>query len=438
MDKEMRNLEMEILKKLEGAFVNIFDENEKRDIILKSARSINPKLSDSILDTIVEEINDLGPIKDFLGKDKIEDIMVNNTSNIFVYDSEKGEEKLDFNIGSIEDLEFFTAKLKLYSTNEVVKGNVMDVHMPNGSRANIVSSPLGYNITIRNFKNQALSILDLINYNEMNYQIAARLWVYVDGFRVRPANLILAGMPASGKTTLLNAMFSFLRPDTRVITIEETYELDTKTQENCVRLETSEQMPMDELVKNSLRMRPDLIVIGEVRGKEANDMITAMNIGKIVMSTMHAYSSRDVINRLVHSQMGVPKDMIPAIDAIVILSQVNEKNLKTRKIVQISEISGIETQVLLSDLYKYDYKLHKGAPILPSITYRDIISNLLGIPPSDVLAEEEVRANILYKMNQMQMRDIVSINNMVKEYYDNPENVLKKLDLQNMKPVITV
>ena len=335
-----------------------------------------------------------------------------------------------------EHLDRFVNKLKLYATNETAKGNILDVHLPMGNRANIVSSPVGYDVTIRNFRSKALSIIDLINAKELDYQIAARLWLYVDGFSVRPANMLISGMPASGKTTLLNAMFSFFRPESRIVTIEETYELNTETQDNCVRLETSEEMPLEALVKNALRMRPDMIIIGEVRGAEANDMITAMNIGKIVMGTIHASSSRDVINRLEHNPMNVPRDILPVIDSIIVIAQVFEKGMPQRKIVQMSEISGIETQILLSDLYKFDYKTHESMPILPSVTYRDTISKLIGVVPQDILAEEQVRASMLMAMNKMGVRDVRSINEMVKEYYDNPEAVLGKLGLGKLQPII--
>jgi flagellar protein FlaI len=313
----------------------------------------------------------------------------------------------------------------------------MDVHLPTGSRANIIASPLGYDITIRNFKGNPMSIIDLINSGEMDYQIAARLWLYVDGFKIRPANILIGGMPASGKTTLLNAMFSFFRPEQRIVTIEETYELDTRTQENCVRLETSDTMPMVELVKNALRMRPDMIIIGEVRGEEANDMITAMNIGKIAMGTIHASSGRDVINRLQHTPMNVPKDIIPVIDAVINTGVVYENGIPVRKVIEISEISGIESQVLLSDLYKFDYKTRAGSPILPSVTYRDSLSKATGVPPSDILAEEEVRAAILQKLNQLGKKDIKSISEVVRDYYDNPERTLSALEL-NLSPVVRI
>ena len=233
-------------------------------------------------------------------------------------------------------------------------------------------------------------------------------------------------------------MFSFFRPDLRVVTIEETYELDSSVMENCVNLETSEDLPMEGLVKNALRMRPDLIIIGEVRGAEANDMITAMNIGKISMGTIHGSTSRDIINRLQHTPMNVPMDIVPVIDALVVVSTFYRGATIYRKLTQISEIAGIETQILLSDLYKYDYKTQRGSPILPSITYRDMIANLVGVPPTAILAEERVRAIILEKLNKMGKRGIKDIAEVVQEYYDNPDAALKKLDITGVEPAVRV
>jgi len=431
-------LEDQILSMLEGKFVNIESEEKKRELVVEAIKSVDPSASPEKVNAIISDMEDLSPITEMLDDEHIEDIMINNTQNIFVYDSGQGQVKRQERIDSTEILSRFVGKLKLYSTNSLSKGNILDVHLPSKSRVNIISSPRGYDITIRNFRKAPFSIIDLINSGTLDYSIAARLWLYIDGFKVRPANLLIGGMPASGKTTLLNSLFSFLRPEQRVVTIEETYELDTSTQENCVNLETNEDMPMEALVKNALRMRPDMIIIGEVRGEEANDMITAMNVGKIVLGTIHASSSRDIINRLQHSPMNVPKDILPVIDALVVLSQVYKNNVPTRKIIQISELSGIETQVLLSDLYKFDYKTFKSSPILPSVTYRDTLSQILGVPPPDLLAEERVRALILEQLNKLNRRSIKDISEAVKAYYDNPEALLKSIGLNDIYPIVRV
>ncbi len=436
VDKNLVDLEHKILKELAGRLAGVSTEQKKRNLISRAAKLFDPNVQPEQISQIIDDMQDLSPVGKYIIDENIEDIMINNTNSIFVYKSGQGYVKSPDAFEDKDQLNTFVDKLALYASNEVAKGNIIDAHLPIGSRVNIVSSPFGYDVTIRNFKGKAYSIIDLVNLQMLDYQTAARLWIYTDGFSVRPANILIGGMPASGKTTLLNAMFSFFRPDKRVVTIEETYELNTETQENVVRLETNEDLTLQELVKNSLRMRPDMIIVGEVRGAEAIDMMTAMNIGKIVMSTIHASTSRDVVTRLEHEPMNVPTQIIPAIDAIMIASQVFENKKPAKKVVQISEISGVETQVLLSDIYRFDYKTHRASPIMPSVTYRDTLSRLLGVVPQDLLEEENLRASMLMEMNKQNRRGLKDINGIVKAYYDNPQATLNKLGLGNLHPVI--
>jgi len=439
MERRLISIEDQILDRLVGKFNDYVLDETRRDMVKVIAKTVDASLTDQEIEDIYKDMNDIGNLNKYIYDDEVEDIMINNTENIFVNNSRIGDVKIDARLKDRDELNRFVKKIKLYATNEEYSGNIFDVHLPSGSRANVVTSPKGYNITIRNFKSKVLSILDLINSGMLTYDMAARLWLYVDGLKIRPANILIGGIPGAGKTTLLNSMFSFFRPDQRVVTIEETYELNTKTQENCVNLETSEEVPMEALVKTSLRMRPDLLIIGEVRGAEANDMITAMNIGKIAMGTIHASSTRDIINRLEHTPMNVPMDIIPVIDVLIVVSMVraNSAAQPIRRITQISEVAGIETTVLLSDLYKFDYKTMTGSPILPSVTYRDMIAKLARVSPPDILAEEKVRASILERLNQLGKRDIKSINETVRDYYYEPEKALKKLELK-MSPVIMI
>ncbi|MEM3791103.1 MAG: ATPase, T2SS/T4P/T4SS family [Candidatus Micrarchaeaceae archaeon] len=430
IEKPLLELEKRILTNLKGKLLGLND-NEKKEMIFNEARRIDASASKEDIEKIYNDIFSYGPIGKYLSDESVEDIMVNNTKNMFVYVSGKGSVKVEDAIRDREELDLIVKKMALFATTSSEE-KIFDMHLPNGSRANVVESPLGPNITIRNFKGKALSIIDLINLGELSYNLAARLWLYAEGLKVRPANLVIGGLPAAGKTTLLNAMFSFFRPEARVITIEETYELYTDTQENCVRLETAEDVTMADLVKAALRMRPDIIIIGEVRGSEAKDMMTAMNIGKISMTTIHASTARDIVTRLQHSPMNVEMDIVPLIDALIVVSQVNEYGKYVRKITQVSEISGIETQILLSDLYKYDYKTHKSSEVLPSISYRDTLSKLTGYHPTEIILEEQRRARILEELNKRGMRDVHSINEFCKAYYDDQESALSRLGLEDL------
>ncbi len=438
MDEKLHSIEDEALRLLVGKFVNLSDV-AKKQLMESTLRGIKRDITDAEIEEIYEDIDNIPKIGNFLKMESIEDIMVNNTASTFVYDAKKGYEKVLDATFDTHELETLVGKLKLYATNEIASGNIMDVHLPSRNRANIVSSPKGYDVTIRNFSSKPISILDLVNLEELDYNTAARIWLYLDGFRIRPANIIIGGIAASGKTTLLNAMLSFFRPDMRLVTIEETYELNTGLFENSVNLETNTDMSMEDLIKAALRMRADAIIVGEVRGAEARDMISAMNIGKMSVSTIHASSARDVINRLSHSPMNVPEDIISVIDAIVILSRVNTMGtgeMSRRKVVQVSEIAGRETQILLSDLYRYDYKTKKSTELLPSVSYRDSLSKAIGAEPSEIVAEERLRAVILSRLNELGKRTINEISDSVQDYYTEPESLLSRLGMKDAGPII--
>ncbi|MDE1823902.1 MAG: CpaF family protein [Candidatus Micrarchaeota archaeon] len=432
MDEEFLQFESKVFELLEGKLSSINDEGELLRNIETISKTVNPAVTQDEINQAIADARKFDPIDDYLHNEEIEDIMVNNTRNIFVYRTGAGIEMVKERIPTRKELSRFVKKLRMYATSDMASKQIFDVHMPTGARANIVESPLGADVTIRSFKKKAYSIIDLINRGELSYNMAGRLWVYSEGLKVRPANIVIGGTPGSGKTTLLNAMFSFFRPEERIVVIEETYELNTETQENCVRLETSPQVDLQDLLKNSLRMRPDMLIVGEVRGAEAQDMMVAMNIGKIAMSTIHASTTRDIITRLESSPMNIDRNAISLVDVLMVVSQVQEEGMYTRKITQVSEVSGVETKVLLSDLFLYDYKTRKGSQILPSVTYRDNLSKLSGYSPSKIIEEEQRRAKILEKLNKMGIRDLAGINNFCKEYYEDPEKALNKIELSNL------
>ncbi len=429
-ERSLYLLEEAILETLESKLTSLETPEEALAQVERIAKTINPSITPEEIKKVAADINAFGPVQKYLVNEDVEDIMVNNIRNIFLFTTAGGAVKAPERIQNMRELETFVKKLRMYATTDTANNNIFDVHLPNGSRANIVQSPIGANVTIRNYRTHALSIIDLINKGELSYNLAGRLWLYSEGMGARPANLLIGGLPAAGKTTLLNAMFSFFRPEERVVVIEETYELNTETQENCVRLETSPTLSTRDLVQNTLRMRPDRIIIGEVRGEEAKDMMTSMNIGRISMSTIHASTTREVVTRLEHTPMNIERDVIPLIDAILICTQTRENGTMTRRISQVSEVSGIETQVLLSDLYSYNYKTHKSSDIFPSVTYRDLLSRLAGIPPNEIVAEEQRRGRVLEKLNSLGLRDLKSINSFCRDYYDNPEAAVRKIGLQ--------
>ncbi len=200
--------------------------------------------------------------------------------------------------------------------------------LEDGSRLNATippASPYGPTLTIRKFLKNPLTIISLIKNRTINPRVAAFLWMCVDGLDYKPANLIVSGGTGSGKTTFLNALAVFIREGTRLVTIEDTTELQLM-HEHIVRLETippgrdgTMEISMDTLLKNSLRMRPDRIIVGEVRGSEAVTMFTAMNTGHDgCMGTLHANTAKETATRLMSPPMNVAPIMLTALDLLVV------------------------------------------------------------------------------------------------------------------------
>ena len=262
---------------------------------------------------------------------------------------------------------------------------LIDGRLPDGSRLNITlppASPDGVTITIRKFPADPLTFIDLINYKTMTPHLAAYLWTCVEGLGFKPANILIAGGTGSGKTSTLNALTIFIPKRERLITIEDTAEIVLK-HEHWIRLEAvhnvsrggafgagdrctggysssgyggSVSITMDDLVKNTLRMRPDRILIGEVRGSEAQTMFTAMNTGhEGTLGTLHANTANETITRLTNPPMDVPVIMMSGLDLIIMQSRLNIHGKSVRRITEVVEVGGIENQnVKLNPIFKWN------------------------------------------------------------------------------------
>lgn len=317
---------------------------------------------------------------------------------------------------------------------------LLDARLPDGSRVNATIPPIsldGPTITIRKFKKDPLTIIDLIKYGTMNTDIAALLWIFVDGLGVKPANVLVAGGTGSGKTTTLNAIGMFIPPSERVITIEDTAELQLPV-EHWVRLETRPpnlegrgEVTMDDLVKNTLRMRPDRIIVGEVRGPEARTMFTAMNTGHDgCMGTIHSNSARETIIRLESPPMNVPRIMIPALDIILMQVRFHSRKKGTlRRITEIAEVTGIEGEnVQLNKLYKYDPAKDDLVPTgVPSRTLNDLAHHT-GMSISELELEKEKRKIILDWMIEKGIRSIEKVGYYLRQFYIDEEALFKKIE----------
>lgn len=335
---------------------------------------------------LIQDIEDdalgLGPIQRLLDDTDITEIMVNSHAQIYV--EKLGKVTLSpYRFASEEHLrraiERIVAKVgrRIDESSPLVDARLMD-----GSRVNAIIPPLAVNgssLTIRKFSDTPYQVQDLINFGTLTEPIARLL----DGCVNAKLNILVSGGTGTGKTTLLNVLSSFIGGDERIVTIEDAVELKLQ-QTHVVRLESRPpniegrgEVTIRDLVRNSLRMRPDRIVIGEVRGGESLDMLQAMNTGHDgSISTLHANTPRDAIARLetmvLMAGMDLPlravrEQVASAVDLIVQIARLRDG---TRRVTQVTEITGMEGEtVVLQDAFLFDYSegldehgRFKGAP----------------------------------------------------------------------------
>jgi pilus assembly protein CpaF len=246
---------------------------------------------------------------------------------------------------------------------------IVDTRLEDGSRVNVVIAPVALNgpiVTIRRFPKEAMTVEKLIEYGSITPEIAEVLRILVRA----KYNIFVSGGTGSGKTTFLNALSNFIPRDERIITIEDSAELQIKNIDNIVRLETKNAGPdgkgaiaIRDLIKSALRMRPERIVVGEVRGAEALDMLQAMNTGHDgSLSTGHANSTNDMLSRLetmvLQGADGLPLEAIrqqiaSAVDIIIHLSRLRDKTRKTMEIAEILNYDTEKRKIVVNPLYKF-------------------------------------------------------------------------------------
>ena len=322
----------------------------------------------AIIQQIYSSIRGFGLLDSIISDDTITEVMINGPENIFIEQSGRLF-KLDKQFESQRKLEDIIQRIVGLAGREVNQANpICDTRLPDGSRVNVVLPPIalcGPTVTIRKFSKTPMTIEKLIQYGSITQEIADKLEMLVKA----KYNIFISGGTGSGKTTFLNALSNFIPHDERVITIEDSAELQIVNIDNLVSLETRNanasgagQITIRDLIKSSLRMRPERIIVGECRGGEALDMLQAMNTGHDgSLSTGHANSTEDMLSRLetmvLQGSEGLPLEAIrqqiaSAVDIIIHLSRLRDRSRKT---MEITEVVGYENgKVILNPLYVFE------------------------------------------------------------------------------------
>ena len=320
-----------------------------------------------LVNQVYSSIRGFGILDTIMSDDDITEVMINGPENIFIEKSGKLI-RLKEHFESERRLEDVIQRIVGMAGREVNQANpIVDTRLPDGSRVNVVLPPIalcGPTVTIRKFSKTPMTIDMLIRYGSITREIAEKLELLVRA----KFNIFISGGTGSGKTTFLNALSNYIPKDERIITIEDSAELQITGIDNLVSMETRNanssgagEINIRDLIKSSLRMRPERIVVGEVRGGEALDMLQAMNTGHDgSLSTGHANSTKDMLSRLetmvLQGAEGLPLEAIrqqiaSAIDIIIHLSRLRDKSRKT---MEITEVVGYRNgEILLNPLYQF-------------------------------------------------------------------------------------
>ena len=336
-------------------------------IVQQARLNLDERLRQALFREIIDEVIGYGPIQPFLDQADISEIMVNGPGSVYI---ERNGELIETSVrfeSAEQVLRLIDRMLHPLGRSVDADHPMADARLPDGSRVNAVIPPVAIDgpcITIRKFLRNTMTIQEFIQLGSLTEHMAEFLQACV----AARLNILISGPTSSGKTTLLNILTGFIPGEERIITIEDAVELQLK-QKHVLRLETKSrnvdgagEVTARDLVRNCLRMRPDRIIIGEVRSGEALDMLQAMNTGhQGSLTTLHANSPRDALSRLETMVMmsglelpllAIRRQIASAINLVVHMGRLTDG---ARKITHLTEVSGMEGEVItMSDIFKFE------------------------------------------------------------------------------------
>ena len=409
-----------------------------------SQESQNNNITNEYLDTLsvklLRDIIGYGEIDPLIQDDNLEEIMINGINKpIFVYHRKYGMMKTNIQFSDEKELMDLIDSIARQINRRIDQESpILDGRLVDGSRINATIPPAssdGPTLTIRKFKKDPLTIVDLIKSKTISVELAAFLWLCFDGLGVKSANAIISGGTSSGKTTTLNALCAFINPKERIITIEDTLELQIP-HEHVIRMETKPanienkgELTMNDLVKNSLRQKPNRIIVGEVRAEEAITLFTALNTGHSGFGTLHSNDARETITRLTNEPMSVPKIMIGAIDFIIMQNRIyTSSGVSYRRISEVAEVVGIEEGVVqLNKIFEWNPETDQIDNVSVSSKTLSQIASLSGRSINDLGREIENRQTVLNHMVKQDIRSVDDVKAILDLYYKDSEKVLNRI-----------
>ena len=390
-------------------------------LLKKYFPTANKKTRDMLINYILQQNIGLGNIEILLKDNYLEEIVINNADELaWVYHRKYGWLKTNIMISDENRIRYYSTIIGRDVGKEITTLNpLMDAHLKTGDRVNATLSPIsskGNTLTIRKFAVKPWTITDFLKEKSISYEAAAFIWMAVQN----ELSVIIAGGTASGKTSMLNVVANFFPPNQRIISLEDTRELMLPNILHWVPLETRLPNPegkggisMLDLVINSLRMRPDRILVGEIRRKqEAEVLFEAMHTGHSVYGTLHANNIRETINRLTQPPIGLPKQILSALSLIVV-QHIDRRNGK-RRTLQIGEVVHDGNAKPIMQLNIVKDTLEKISD--PTVIF-ETLKLYIGLSKEDVEKDISEKIGILKWMVRNNITDINKIGIIMSRYY---------------------
>ncbi|MFC7227518.1 type II/IV secretion system ATPase subunit [Salinirubellus salinus] len=375
-----------------------------------------------------------GKIDALMHDPNIEDISCDGYSlPLYAYHDEYQDIETSVQFDEEEELDSFVIKLAQQSGRHISVGNpVVETTLQDGSRAELALgeevTPRGSAFTIRKYSAEPFTPIDLLDFGTYNLEQMAYLWMAIEHNK----NIIFAGGTASGKTTSMNAISMFIPPRSKLISIEDTRELSlyhdnwlsAVTRE---RLDEAADVTMYDLLRSALRHRPEYILVGEVRGKEAITLFQAMNTGHTTLSTMHADSVQTVINRLENEPINVPRPMVQSLDVLCVQTLARFEGERVRRADAIAEIEGIDQRTgELDYATAFEWRAADDTVREGNRNLLDEIREERGWSQTELLKEFRRRKRFLDFLSQQDITQYRQFTAMINRYYADPEGVMER------------
>jgi flagellar protein FlaI len=333
-----------------------------------------------------------------------------------------------------EELDSYIIRLAYKAKRMISVANpLLDATLPDGSRIQLTYSKYvtkqGSTYTIRKFKADPLTIVDLIKNETISPEIAALLWFVVEN----KSSIFVCGGVASGKTTMLNCLSTFISPDSKIVTIEDTPEVQLY-HKNWIRAVTrpstgsSEEITLFDLLKASMRQRPDYILVGEIRGEEAYTLFQAMSTGHLGLATLHAENVDSALRRLETEPMNIPRMMVAGLNMVMIMARREIDGQPVRKIIECAEVKGLKEngEIDVDPLFEWDAKDNVWR-LLNESYYLEKAAKTRGISVVEAKNDIRMRAEILNYLAEEKKRSFKEVTQVIRSYVTSPETVHETL-----------